>query len=78
MWEIATRKFPYDEYEQYKNTRTTALTQEQLHDEKFCEELSASGWYINRETATAIQTSYNKHKFIDLIVNVSSSTAVAV
>lgn len=69
LWEIATRKFPYDEFEQYKNSRTTTLTPEQLHDEKFLEDMQTTGWVINRETGSAQLITYNKHKFVDLIIH---------
>eukprot|EP01125_Pyxidicula_operculata_P014786 TRINITY_DN496_c3_g1_i1.p1 TRINITY_DN496_c3_g1~~TRINITY_DN496_c3_g1_i1.p1 ORF type:complete len:2368 (-),score=568.15 TRINITY_DN496_c3_g1_i1:56-7159(-) len=69
LWELATRLFPYDEFDEHKSKREIKLRPDQLSDENVMRELDEGGWVVNHETGDACLLQFNKHKIVRLIIN---------
>lgn len=65
LWELASRKFPFSEFDQYITKTIEKLTEEQLNDPEFMRQLKVSGWEI--QGSIAVREEYQKQKFIEMI-----------
>jgi serine/threonine protein kinase/GTPase SAR1 family protein len=65
LWELASRKFPFSEFEQYISKTVEKLSEEQLNDPEFLRQLKVSGWEIQGNIA--VREEYQKQKFIEMI-----------
>eukprot|EP01129_Flabellula_baltica_P009160 TRINITY_DN3697_c0_g1_i2.p1 TRINITY_DN3697_c0_g1~~TRINITY_DN3697_c0_g1_i2.p1 ORF type:complete len:1262 (+),score=287.03 TRINITY_DN3697_c0_g1_i2:42-3827(+) len=66
FWEILTRDIPYSEFEQFINTRSFTLSQEELADTELVSSLSSQGYTING--SEVIQEVYKEHDIKEEIV----------
>lgn len=68
LWEIATRKFPFSEFSAYIIKDTFELTEQQRTDETLLATLKGDGWEFTEDGKTAFRETYNRQKFVDLIL----------
>jgi hypothetical protein len=72
LWEIATREFPYWEYDFLKDVHVRKLDAEQAEDEKVLEILESNGWVVDKNKLEATRVQFKRHKGIELILDVRS------
>lgn len=70
LWEIATREFPYWEYDHLKDVHVRKLTYEQTLDENLTTFLESNGWSVDPKKLEATKVQFKRHKGIELILNV--------
>lgn len=68
LWEIATRKFPFSEFSAYIMKDTFELNEQQRNDPALIASLKGDGWEFSEDGVTAIRETYNRQKFVDLIL----------
>lgn len=68
LWEIATRKFPFSEFSAYIIKDTFELSEQQIGDTALIASLKADGWEFSEDNKSAVRETYNRQKFVDLIL----------